>query len=836
MLNASSVSSDVKKGEILNDAVKVDFHSEIRLTTNGEGNELPLRKVTLYKNNVAFYTRYGNIDDDHVIELSFPDNQADRVVKTLKLKDYGDGSVTVQYRTDETDMQGNFFERVGVGSYEQILNSLRGIQVKVETAEGEFEGICVGTSPIELITDTSVKKATVVHVLTPQNELKGIRVCDVTTLTIKDDKVANDFSYFIRGVPQTKQTKKKKVALSCQGSGTRRVEASYVGQGFQWSAQYRILFSNHVDPYVGEYQWQYLSDEYTWVPFESEDNEKLENALQKNEEEFVDVSGGVRYVNINSKIQMNKETNRMRVVRRHAAGDNVWVGTDGYRIEQVSGKNWVATFQGETEKFEYIDTDVVNDFTFLVSLENDNRIKLTTRNMQQMESDKPIRAGSWASRGTQKCSIQCLASVKNPTLEDWDDIELCLVSGGIQFIDDLKEDTPEPMISRHQAKQHRERARGAAPRKLCSGPLTSDEQEQGYMKGSRKRNKKKAKAFVVKEQQYNFLSSKTTSSHYEDSDSQDEYFDDYAYEDYEDTFPSKEPEPTGMAVSNARDEDMTMFTVRKSVTLAKNRAALVEMFESDLIDARKLVVCGLAPYTLGQYSPSRIDCKNGIFMTNTTGHGLENGLCSVVDSTQDVYMGEGYLACKQDGIAIVTYANERTLRIEGQIIVPKDGITDKYEDGEFTLLTMTGKPTEDINEAYYVKVKGRSFSTTKYTIENSSRRDYPWVMIYHNKFGDLQSPKERFITFGRSDLHAAKRRFVCNIGPSSKKELKVVESKEFERTKNLQQYRGDSVQEVDYKTWIESGLIDEALAKKLKARTVALQPKNDGVCSNCTIS
>ena len=72
--------------------------------------------------------------------------------------------------------------------------------------------------------------------------------------------------------------------------------------------------------------------------------------LPKSEDEFVDVSGGVRYANINSKIQMNKETNRMRVVRRHAAGDNVWVGADGYRIEQISGKNWVVTFQGETER------------------------------------------------------------------------------------------------------------------------------------------------------------------------------------------------------------------------------------------------------------------------------------------------------------------------------------------------------------------------------------------------------------------------------------------------------------------------------------------------------
>ena len=52
-----------------------------------------------------------------------------------------------------------------------------------------------------------------------------------------------------------------------------------------------------------------------------------------------------------------------------------------------------------------------------------------------------------------------------------------------------------------------------------------------------------------------------------------------------------------------------------------------------------------------------------------------------------------------------------------------------------------------------------------------------------------------------------------------------IESKEFERTKDLRQYVGNWIQEVDYKTWIEGGLIDEAFAKKLKARAVALQPK-----------
>lgn len=816
---ATMVATDIKR-EILGDAVKVDYDSEIKLTTPGESNEMPLRKVTLYKNNVAFYTRYGNIEDDHKIELSFPDDQAARVVKTLKLKDYGDGSVTVQYRTDETDMQGNFFEQVGVGNYEQILNSLRGIRVNVSTKDEDIQGICVGTSPIQLIEERKVGNVNVVHILTGENELKGFRVCDIKSFKILDDKVANDFSYFVRGVPQTKQTKKKKIALSCQGSGTRRVECSYVGKGFMWSAQYRILFSNHVDPYVGEYQWQYLSDEYKWMPFSSEDNELLESALQKNTEEFVEVTGGVRKVNIISKIQMNSKTNRMRIVRRHAAGDNVWVGADGYRIEQVSGKNWIATFEGETEKFEYVDTDLVNDFTFLVSLETENNIKLTTRNMQDMESGRIIRLGGWASRGSQKCSIQCLASVKNPTLEDWDDIELCLVAGGIQFVDDLRDDDPEPMITRNQARQLRERAaltNVAAPAHLMQSAAIS--------------NIGRPQRSVKKSRQVGWFGSSHRKEQFE------ECFDDLSLAEYSAdeaaSPPQPDPEPTGMAVSNARDEDMTMFTVRKPVTLAKNRAALVEMFESDLLDARKLVVCGLAPYSLSTHSKSRIECKNGIFMTNTTGHGLENGLCSVVDSTADVYMGEGYLACKQDGVSIVTYANERTLRVEGQIVKPEDGISDSYENGSLKLFTMTGKPTEDISEAYSLKVKGVTIQTTKYTVENSSRREYPWVMIYHNSFGELESPKERFITFGRSDLHAQKKRFVCNVGPSSKQELEVVENKEFERTKTLYLHRHNSISELEYKTWIESGLISESMAKKLKARGTALQP-NDGFCS-CTI-
>ena len=61
---------------------------------NESPEEFPLKKVSLYKNNVAFYTRKGQVSGNQIVTLSFPEEDADRVVKTLKLSDYDAGFVT----------------------------------------------------------------------------------------------------------------------------------------------------------------------------------------------------------------------------------------------------------------------------------------------------------------------------------------------------------------------------------------------------------------------------------------------------------------------------------------------------------------------------------------------------------------------------------------------------------------------------------------------------------------------------------------------------------------------------------------------------------------------
>eukprot|EP00494_Astrolonche_serrata_P032979 UN33248 len=101
-------------------------------------------------------------------------------------------------------MQGNF-EKVGVGSYTQILDSLRGIQIEVMTKNsGKVSGVCVGTSLVDERLDNDAKnnednngtlpgkihKLRKLLILSKKtNEINGILLIDVETFTITDPRV-----------------------------------------------------------------------------------------------------------------------------------------------------------------------------------------------------------------------------------------------------------------------------------------------------------------------------------------------------------------------------------------------------------------------------------------------------------------------------------------------------------------------------------------------------------------------------------------------------------------------------------------------------------------------
>src|SRR5690606_26660105 len=56
-------------------------------------SELPIRRVVLYSNGVAYFERRGFVSGDAEIDLSFKQSQIDDVLKSMVVLDLGEGRI-----------------------------------------------------------------------------------------------------------------------------------------------------------------------------------------------------------------------------------------------------------------------------------------------------------------------------------------------------------------------------------------------------------------------------------------------------------------------------------------------------------------------------------------------------------------------------------------------------------------------------------------------------------------------------------------------------------------------------------------------------------------------
>src|SRR5688572_23550403 len=106
-------------------------------------NDLPIRRVILYSNGVAYIERRGFVNGNAEIHLSFKQSQVDDILKSMVVLDLNDGMIgAVSYnssmpasaRTAEIpfSVQSSSGEGGGIAS---VLAQLQGAKVAVSTAK-----------------------------------------------------------------------------------------------------------------------------------------------------------------------------------------------------------------------------------------------------------------------------------------------------------------------------------------------------------------------------------------------------------------------------------------------------------------------------------------------------------------------------------------------------------------------------------------------------------------------------------------------------------------------------------------------------------------------------
>ena len=203
-------------------------------------SQLPLRKLTLYKQGIGYFERKGEFSGSN-ISLIVPRENINDTLKSLQINDQKNGKILgVDYETpsDKESVLGELSVKLSErSSMVDLLQSLRGSHVELQfvdeqSAVGRLMGVETSldssdTTARVLIQDDN--SPTDIHVYLI-NKLKGIK--------LHDERASTDVSFFL-DVSQTEQTRATvTIRLS---EGEHDLDIAYLASSPTWRVSYQLV-------------------------------------------------------------------------------------------------------------------------------------------------------------------------------------------------------------------------------------------------------------------------------------------------------------------------------------------------------------------------------------------------------------------------------------------------------------------------------------------------------------------------------------------------------------------------------------------------------------------
>jgi hypothetical protein len=261
-------------------AVSAPAVKQTRETRPSAGQSLPLRRVTLYSNGVAYFERRGTVTGRAEINLSFKQSQVDDVLKSLVVLDLGRGRVgAVSYNSSappsarlneipfSIDASTNGEEAGGLAG---VLEQLQGARVSVTTATRSLTGavLTVGERRLPAEKDKQPAKTHTLVITTDSGELQSFNLNEVRAVKLLDEGAKHDIAQFANASASARRRDAKTITVTSEGEGQREMVISYTIAAPIWKTTYRVVLDPDGKPFfqgwavvdnVSEEDWQDVS-------------------------------------------------------------------------------------------------------------------------------------------------------------------------------------------------------------------------------------------------------------------------------------------------------------------------------------------------------------------------------------------------------------------------------------------------------------------------------------------------------------------------------------------------------------------------------------------------
>jgi hypothetical protein len=220
---------------------------------------LPIRRVILYSNGVAYVERRGLVSGHAEIALSFKQSQVDDVLKSMIVLDLGEGRIgAVSYNSSAppaarmADIPFSVGAETQGGGLASILTQLQGARVIVTTRQSRAAVGSILTVEQRTSQPADDKPPTRTHALvisTDSGELMSFDLADVRSVKLADEGSRRDITEFASATASARRRDAKTIVVTSDGAGAREMLVSYTVAAPIWKTTYRVVLDSTGKPF-----------------------------------------------------------------------------------------------------------------------------------------------------------------------------------------------------------------------------------------------------------------------------------------------------------------------------------------------------------------------------------------------------------------------------------------------------------------------------------------------------------------------------------------------------------------------------------------------------------
>jgi hypothetical protein len=221
---------------------------------------LPIRKVILYSNGVAYIERRGIVTGNAEINLSFKQSQVDDVLKSMVVLDLGQGKIgAVSYnssapasaRTAEIPFSVDAESGDENGGISAVLSQMQGAKVAVATAKGSAVGsiLTVEKRVVPAEKDKPQVTAHFLVIASDAGEISSFDLAEVRSVKLLDEGTKRDLNEFASATASTRRRDAKTITVTSDGTGQREMVVSYTIAAPIWKTTYRVVLDQEGKPF-----------------------------------------------------------------------------------------------------------------------------------------------------------------------------------------------------------------------------------------------------------------------------------------------------------------------------------------------------------------------------------------------------------------------------------------------------------------------------------------------------------------------------------------------------------------------------------------------------------